>query len=88
VFGNVMGRGADQLIGRSDGDLFGEQASALLECKREVMTQRKSTRRRLSLAIDGRRRNYDLYVQPTLKVNGEVAGVSGVLMVLEDGQSG
>jgi hypothetical protein len=38
----------------------------------------------LSIGFDGMRRAHEIYLQPTVKPNGEISGISGVLTAVED----
>jgi hypothetical protein len=42
-------------------------------------------RRRLLLAVDGIRGEHDVYIQPVPASGGMGAGVSGVMIAMEDG---
>ena len=84
AFGNILGQTAERMIGRNDQDLFAGDGRVLANLKREVIASAKPLRRRITLGFDGARRTHDIYLQPTLKADGEVVGVSGVLTALEE----
>jgi two-component system CheB/CheR fusion protein len=85
AFGNIMGRPAGDLVGKRDETVFGEDGRQLHELKQEVLRMNKPLRRRLKLAVDGIRREHDVYIQPVPASGGKVAGVSGVMIAMEDG---
>jgi hypothetical protein len=85
AFGNIMGRPAGDLVGKRDDTVFGEDGRQLHELKQEVLRMNKPLRRRLKLAVDGIRREHDVYIQPVPASGGKVAGVSGVMIAMEDG---
>jgi len=71
--------GQDQLLGKTDHDLFPpEDAAHVTEIKRRVLTTGVGIREEVRLMIQEDEVFYDLSVEPLLDENGAIVGVSGV----------
>ena len=75
----VLGRAQDEALGMTDDDLFAaDEAAMLTELKRGVLETGAAARKALPLSIDGDRRWYDFYVEPTRQGDGPPVGLSCV----------
>ncbi|HEX6810401.1 MAG TPA: chemotaxis protein CheB [Planctomycetota bacterium] len=75
----VFGRPPAELIGKTDAELFrGADAEVLTALKRNVLATGVPSRQRLALEVGGKRRNYDLYVEPKRDPTGRTSGLSCV----------
>jgi two-component system, chemotaxis family, CheB/CheR fusion protein len=83
AFGNILGRPAEQLLGKTDSDAFGELGQALVAAKREVIASGQALRRRIPLAIERAGGEYDVYLQPVRSAAGQMSGLCGVLTAVE-----
>jgi two-component system, chemotaxis family, CheB/CheR fusion protein len=83
AFGNMLGRPAGQLLGKTDAEVFGELGQALVAAKREVIASGEALRRRIPLAVERNDGEYDVYLQPVRTAAGEMSGLCGVLTAIE-----
>jgi two-component system, chemotaxis family, CheB/CheR fusion protein len=85
VFGRPLGRHSEDVVGRTDGDLFTpEDAAVLMAVKRQALEQGAPVRRRLNLKVRGVARTVDLFVDPQRDGTGQVVGLTGVLSEFDD----
>ncbi|MGD8859272.1 MAG: CheR family methyltransferase [Myxococcales bacterium] len=77
--GVLFGRPPDHVVGRTDGELLGEdQATALLALKREVLATKQPGRGRFPIAHHGRETLFDVFVELATDEGGRESGVSCV----------
>ncbi len=77
---SVFGREPGEVLGKTEADLFGTQeAATLMAIKRGVLQTGTATRQRATLLLDGQKRTYDVYVEPTLGATEEVTGISCIV---------
>ncbi len=80
--GLVFGRKPDELLGRTDAELFGAGAVELMRLKTDVLQADAARRQTLRVAADGTDRNYNLYVAPVKDRDGQTTGISGIVTCL------
>lgn len=79
VVRSLLGRAEDDVIGKSDHDLFeGQDAERLVEAKRAVLQTGVPTRQRAHAKVDGVRKEYELLVAPERDASGRITGISCV----------
>jgi hypothetical protein len=82
---SLFGRTSADLIGETDATLFGAEDGARLEAfKQKVLTSGIAERTRMSLALAGVRRMYDVYARPERRADGSVMGVACVVIELDN----
>lgn len=75
----VFGRSPVELIGKDDAAVLGaEDAAVLTTMKRRVLATGVAELRQLELEVAGRRRTFDLHVEPRRDASGIIDGLSGV----------
>ncbi|NUO51720.1 MAG: PAS domain-containing protein [Polyangiaceae bacterium] len=75
----VFGRQPHEVDGKTDGELFGTEASKpLTALKRKVLDSGTAARGRIELPVSGKLRTYDLYVEAMRDDKGTITGVSCV----------
>ena len=76
----VFGRAPRELLGKTDAELFGAQeAASIIAVKRGVLQTGTATRQRASLLLNGQKRIFDLFVEPTLSAKEELTGISCIV---------
>jgi len=76
----IFGRNPEEVLGKTDGDLFGmEEVAEVIAVKRSVLQSGKATRQRSSLIVDGESRLYDLFVEPLRDTEGTIIGISCIM---------
>jgi len=71
-------RTAEELIGRTDDEVIGpEAARPLSELKRRVLETGVALRTDTVISVDGKRRAYDVALEPLLDAEGNIVGITG-----------
>ena len=77
---DAFGRPVNELIGRSDLELFAEDGLGLAELKRRVIETGVPAHHRLEVTVDETRRTYDVYLEPRRDSSGAIEGLSCVIV--------
>ena len=72
---NQRTRGVDEIVGKTDADLFPLEATHLADLKRQVLETGKDVRERLWATSNGERLFLDLFIEPLINERGESYGV-------------
>ncbi|MDZ7831430.1 MAG: chemotaxis protein CheB [Desulfobacterales bacterium] len=84
-----LGFAAEEIIGKTDADLLGEQdAAALTAIKQKVLESGKGTRQNVRLTIAGKTVDYDLTVEPLHDAAGAVVGITCAQLDVSGQQGG
>lgn len=72
-----LGYASNQVLGRTDVELLGEDGRTVMDIKRRALESKKGVRKEVPLKWDGKDRIFHLAVDPILSQTGEVTGLRG-----------